>query len=153
MQSFNIRRRDMGSLALGAIVLLKPLPLLAADDDIHFAAELSPDEETTPIDSPASGHADVWLERATLKITWRIVYQKLLTPPTAIGIYGPALPSFNAGLQVDLEGHGLASPVTGSTVLNDGQFQYLITSKMFVNILTRGHPTGELRGQLERKRT
>jgi hypothetical protein len=139
------------SLALSTATFSGP-PVLAASDDIHFGAELTPDEETMVVSSAGAGHADVWLERANLKITWRVTFKGLAKPPISVGMYGPATAGANAGLQLDLGAQGLASPVGGSTILSDGQFQYLITSKMFVNVLTRSFPKGELRGQLERTR-
>ena len=53
---------------------------------------------------------------------------------------------------VDLGGKGLTSPIEGSSILNEGQLEYLLTDRMYVNILTKKYPGGELRGQLARLR-
>jgi len=124
----------------------------SAEDDIIFAANLTPDDESTPTESPATGHAEVRLERATLKITWKVTYRGLTSKPVAAGLYGPENVGANAGQVVNLGVRGLASPILGSEVLSDGVFQYLITGRVYVNIHTTRYKDGELRGQLRRQR-
>lgn len=125
----------------------------AAEDDIVFAAALTADEQSAPTESPGSGYAEFRLERETLKLSWKIVYKDLTSPPTAAGLYGPENVGGNAGQIVDLAPKGLASPLQGSVILSDGNFQYLITSRVYVNILTTKYKDGELRGQLRRQRS
>ncbi len=134
-----------------ALCLLAPAAL-AADDDIVFTAMLTDDEQSVPTESTGSGFAELRLERATLKLSWTITYKNLTSPPTAAGLYGPENVGGNAGLVVDLANGKLGSPITGSTVLSDGVFQYLITGRVYVNIHTQHYKAGELRGQLRRQR-
>ena len=54
---------------------------LAADDDILFTATLTDDEQSVPTVSPGVGFAEVRLERATMKITWKVTYKDLTSPP------------------------------------------------------------------------
>ncbi len=124
----------------------------SAEDDIIFAANLTPDDESTPTESPGSGYAEVRLERATLKITWKVTYRGLTSKPIAAGLYGPENVGANAGQVVNLGVRGLASPIQGSEVLSDGVFQYLITGRVYGNIHTTRYKDGELRGQLRRQR-
>jgi hypothetical protein len=125
---------------------------LAADDDILFTATLTDDEQSVPTQSPGVGFAEVRLERATMKITWKVTYKDLTSPATAAGLYGPENVGGNAGQFVDLANGNLKSPLTGSKVLSDGEFQYLITGRVYVNIHSRKYKDGELRGQLRRQR-
>jgi len=134
-----------------AATLASPIAL-AADDDIVFTAALSDDDQSTPVVSPGAGFAEVRLERATMKITWKVTYKDLTSPPTAAGLYGPENVGGTAGLVVDLANGNLKSPLAGSTVLSDGVFQYLITGRVYVNIHSKRFPNGELRGQLRRQR-
>ena len=124
----------------------------SAEDDIIFAANLTPDDQSTPTESPGTGYAEVRLERATLKITWKVTYRGLTSKPIAAGLYGPENVGANAGQVVNLAARGLASPIQGSEVLSDGVFQYLITGRVYVNIHTTRYQDGELRGQLRRQR-
>ncbi len=124
----------------------------AASDDIQFTASLSPEEVAKPATGPARGCAEVWLERETLKISWKITFDKLSSPGASLALYGPESPGSIAGKQVDLAGPGMKSPIEGSKQISEGQFQSLITSKMYVNLNTLKFPEGELRGQLLRSR-
>jgi hypothetical protein len=140
-------------LGLGAV--LPAERALAADDDIFFAANLTADDESTPTESPGSGRAELRLERATLKLTWKITFQGLTAPATSVALYGPENVGATAGMVVDLVAphtKRVSSPITGSAVLSDGAFGYLITGRMYVNILTTHYKEGELRGQLRRQR-
>jgi hypothetical protein len=139
-------------LVLAVSALLAVLPARAADDDIIFTAALSPDEQSAPTYSPATGFAEVRLERATLKITWKVTYKDTTSPVIAAGLYGPENAGGNAGQVVDFAPSGLKSPMQGSTILSDGVFQYLITGRVYVNIHTTKYKDGELRGQLRRIR-
>lgn len=124
----------------------------AADDDILFTAVLSDNEQSVPTYSKGSGLAEFRLERKTLKLSWTITYKDLTSPPTAAGLYGPENVGANAGLVVDLANGKLKSLITGSAVLSDGVFQYLITTRTYVNIHSKRYPDGELRGQVIRRR-
>jgi hypothetical protein len=126
---------------------------LAADDDILFTATLSDEDQSIPTYSPGKGFAEIRLERATLKITWNVTYEGLTSPAVVAGLYGPENVGANAGQFVDLGVNGLRSPLRGSKVLSDGEFQYLITGRVYVNIHTTKYREGELRGQLRRQRS
>jgi hypothetical protein len=119
---------------------------------IHFYADLSADEQSAVTDSPALGRADFILERATLRFSWVVTYSDLTSAPTAAGLHGPQTPGGNAGLLVDIAESGLGSPIKGSTIITDGELDYMLTGKVYVNLRTVKFDLGELRGQIMRKR-
>jgi hypothetical protein len=131
------------------VVLASGAPAYAADDDILFTATLDAAGETWVVDSPATGELELWLERETLRIQWKLTHRNLTTKPIGAALYGPEVVGFNTALQIDMGGD-LASPVIGEAILTDGQFQYLIATRMYVNILTERYQRGEIRGQLRR---
>jgi hypothetical protein len=124
----------------------------AAADDIQYACDLSADEESAETYSPGKGHADFTIERESLKFSWKVTYQDLTSPPVSAGLYGPDRPGGNAGFQINLAPQGLKSPLIGTKVLNDGELQYLVTGRMYVNIVTTKYKDGELRCQVTRQR-
>ena len=126
---------------------------VAADDDIFYVATITDDEQSVPTESPGSGIAEFRLERATLKLSWKITYQGLTSPPIIAGLYGPENVGANAGQVVDLGTRGLKSPIIGSTIISDGVLGYLTTGRVYVNIHTTRYRDGELRGQLRRQRS
>jgi hypothetical protein len=125
----------------------------AAADDIIYTASLSDEDQSTPTYSPGKGFAEFRLERATLKLSWKITYQGLTSPPIIAGLYGPENVGANAGQVVDLGTRGLKSPIIGSTIISDGVLGYLTTGRVYVNIHTTRYRDGELRGQLRRQRS
>ena len=148
-----VARRALLRAGLAGLVLMLPAePARAADDDIVFTATVTADDQSIPTESPGIGQAEVRLERATLKITWNVTYRGLTSAAVSAGLYGPENVGANAGRIVDLAVNGLKSPLRGSKLLSDGEFQYLITGRVYVNIHTRKYPDGELRGQLRRRR-
>lgn len=152
--------RDKSGLLLALAVCAVSLPAVAAEPatsttpetgTISFCANLSPDEESAPTYSNAVGHADFVLQRSDLKFSWQVTYRDLSTDPTSAAIYGPQRPGSNASKQWDLAPKTkLKSPISGSMMLNDGQMEYLLTTRLYVNILTTKYPAGELRGQIVR---
>lgn len=154
LTKLHLRRAALALSALAVLTISQAaIPRAeSAEDDIIFAANLTPDDESTPTESPATGYAEVRLERATLKLTWKVTYRGLTSKPIAAGLYGPENVGANAGQVVNLGVRGLASPIQGSEVLSDGVFQYLITGRVYVNIHTARYKDGELRGQLRRQR-
>jgi hypothetical protein len=156
----------MGALAVmirraALLLCVAAIPAVAqvADPDpsltgppLRFSAELSPDEESHVTHSPASGRADFTLERETLKLSWQITFRDLTSPPTAANAHGPQTPGGNAGVLFSLGAAPLKSPLAGSVILTEGQLDYLLTGRVYVNILTTRYPDGELRGQIMRVR-
>lgn len=138
-------------LPLAAALAGAATPAVAADDDIIYTAVLSDEDQSTPTYSPGKGYAELRLERATLKLSWRITYQGLTSAPIAAGLYGPENVGANAGQVVDLGTRGLKSPIVGSTIISDGVVGYLTTGRVYVNIHTTRYRNGELRGQLRRQ--
>ena len=119
---------------------------------VVFYADLSADEESAFTESPGTGLFECSLDRATLKLTWKVTYSKTTSPVTSAGIHGPQVPGSEAAVLIDLGKKGLGSPIEGSAILSEGDLEYLLTGRMYVNLLTVKYPAGELRGQLKRQR-
>jgi hypothetical protein len=144
------------ALALATVAFLTPFGARALPPEetapIHFVADLSADEESAPTESPGSGHAEFTLERATLKFSWVVTFDKLTSPLTEAVVRGPQKPGTNAGVLFELGPKTSTSPIKGSIVLNDGQLEYLLAGRMYVNLHTTKYKDGELRGQIHRVR-
>ena len=125
-----------------------------AQDDkgppIHFKAVLSADEESAITESPGVGVVDFTLDRKTLKLSWKLTFKDLTTPPTGAYIRGPQTPGSEAGVLHDLTPKGVVSGAEGSAVINEGELAYLVQDRLYVNLHTKKYPAGELRGHLQR---
>lgn len=118
---------------------------------VKFFADLSADEQSATTISPGTGRADFSLERETLRLSWKVTYNKLTSAATGAHIHGPQRPGTNAGIQVDLAPKGLQPLLEGSAILTDAQLEYLLAGRMYVNIHSVRYPLGELRGQIQRR--
>src|SRR6185437_10083465 len=136
-------------IAAGAVHAAEPA---AEAGTISFCVNLSPDEESAPTYGNAVGKGDFILSRSDLKFTWDIAFKDLTSKPIAANMHGPQRPGANAPAVFPLlqNGAAITSPLKGSVVLNDGQLEYLLTERLYVNITTQKYPDGELRGQLKR---
>ena len=119
---------------------------------IVFVAELSASEESTVVDSPGKGRVEFTLDRPTMRISWKLTYEKLTSAPIAAKVHGPQTPGGEAGPLFDLAPNGVKTPLEGSVILSDGQLRYLLTDRMYVNITTQKYKLGEIRGQVGRQR-
>jgi hypothetical protein len=109
--------------------------------------------------SPATGSCVVVLNAAQTQVSITCGFANLIGTYTASHLHGPALPGFNAGVQIGFVPPGAAwvfsnanhdgqltnhlAPITAAqvTMLNDGT--------MYVNVHSNTFPGGEIRGQLE----
>lgn len=144
-----------GMVAAASLAFLAP-GIVAADEDgppIHFKAEISAEDQSAYTESDGLGVARFVLERSTLEFSWVVEFSGLTSTAVALAVHGPDTVGGNAGVLFDLAPEGnISSPVQGSVILTQGQLQYLLTGKMYVNLRTRNYPLGELRGQVRRQR-
>jgi hypothetical protein len=119
---------------------------------IRFVADLSADEESALTESPGTGRVEFTLERRWGCFSWSLRFAKLTSLPTGIHVRGPQTPGGEAGILIDLAPRGVRDGVEGSTVLDDGLLGYLVQDRMYVNLLTKRYPAGELRGPVRKVR-
>lgn len=112
-----------------------------------FTANMSGSQESPPVNTGASGNAEVTYDRDNGMLHYRVSYSGLSGPATAAHIHGPAGPGQNAGVVVPFTNVG-SSPITGSAKVSAEQFNQLASGQMYVNVHTAAHPAGEIRGQL-----
>ena len=98
--------------------------------------------------SAGTGTAKLILDDATNQLIWDINWQ-LSPASTAAHIHGPASPTSNAGVKINL-GNQIG---TGSATLNDSDAADLKNNLWYVNIHSSAFGSGEIRGQLVRDTT
>ena len=142
----------LSALTANAAPPLPPDPSLNGPP-LKFIAELASEEESHVVHSPASGFGDFTLDRETMKLSWRITYDKMTSAVTGAHVHGPQTPGGNAGVLFPLAEGGIASPIEGSFTLSDGLLEYFLTGRVYVNIHTEQYKDGELRAPIMRVRT
>jgi sigma54-dependent transcription regulator len=126
-----------------AIGLAFSSPAFAAS--VAFRAELNGDNMVPPTASSASGYVHVTYDTQSRKLAWTGTYSGLSSKITRIAFHGPAGPAAAAGVA-----QRIRSLSDGSTTLSDAEAAELIGGYWNITIHTRGHPEGEIRGQVVR---
>ncbi|MFO1061535.1 MAG: CHRD domain-containing protein [Dongiaceae bacterium] len=121
-----------------------PQPAAAATE---FEATLTGPQTVPPTASIGTGRALLTLD-GDRTLHWRIEHRGLSAVITAARFHGPAAPGTVAPAVLDAGVAGLASPIEGSAPLDAGQLAALAAGRWYVEIDTRMHPDGEIRGQL-----
>jgi hypothetical protein len=114
---------------------------------VKYQAALTAAAEVPPTNSTGSGQAAVTLDTATHQITYDVTFSGLASDVTAAHMHGPAAAGKNAGVVVPF-GNAPKSPIHGTATLTAEQQKELQDGMMYVNVHSKNHPSGAIRGQL-----
>jgi hypothetical protein len=136
------------SLMAGCSMLaLAGMAFAANAAEMTMTSELSGAQQVPPVESPATGTAELTYDDATKMLTWNVEFSGLSGPATAAHIHAPAKEGEKAGVAIPFE--DIESPIEGSATLTDEQAQQLMDGLMYVNVHTAANPGGEIRGQVK----
>jgi hypothetical protein len=115
-----------------------------------FTVQLTGTQQVPPVQTTGSGTANLTYDPATRVVTWSITYSGLSSPATMAHFHGPAESGKNANVQVWLskQGSPVESPIKGEATLTPEQAQQFTAGELYINVHTRDHPAGEIRGQV-----
>ncbi|WP_414650887.1 CHRD domain-containing protein [Eoetvoesiella sp.] len=139
-----------GGLAAIASAAWLGLASAAMAAPVSFSVPLTGAQQVPPVQTAGSGKADITYDPATKDVTWSISFDGLSSPATMAHFHGPAAAGANAGVQVWLSkrGDAVSSPITGHATLTAEQDKQFEAGQWYVNIHTKSHPSGEIRGQV-----
>jgi hypothetical protein len=111
---------------------------------------LSGTQQVPPIETAGSGTAVLTYDPETRHLTWSVTYGGLPSDVTMSHFHGPAAAGKNAGVLIWISKQGTppASPITGETTLTPEQAQQFMAGDWYINVHTKDHPGGEIRGQV-----
>jgi hypothetical protein len=103
-----------------------------------------------PVQTAATGAADLSYDPATRKLTWSVAYTGLSGAATMAHIHGPAAEGKNGAPVIWLseKGAAVANPIKGSATLTPEQAQQMMAGEWYINVHTQANPGGEIRGQV-----
>lgn len=114
-----------------------------------FNVPLTGAQQVPPVDTQGSGTAHLTYNPASREVTWSITYSKLSSPATmahfhdgAQGANGPVV------IWLSTKGKAVSSPIRGKVTLTADQAQQFTAGQWYVNVHSKDHPAGELRGQV-----
>lgn len=134
-----------GGLALaGALTLAQAAP-------VSFEVPLTGAQQVPPVQTSGSGKADLTYDAGTRVVTWDISFSGLSSQATMAHFHGPAPAGKNAGVKVWLSQKGkmqVTSPIKGQATLSADDAKMFEAGDMYINVHTKDHPGGEIRGQV-----
>ena len=123
---------------------------LAQAAPVSFQVPLTGAQQVPPVQTAGSGNADLTYDASTRVVTWDISFSGLSSQATMAHFHGPAAAGKNAGVKVWLsqKGSEVASPISGQATLSPDDAKMFEAGDMYINVHTKDHPGGEIRGQV-----
>lgn len=148
MRTAMFHRLVVPALCLAGAAALWAGPTLAASSE-KFETQLSGQNQVPPVDTQGSGTAEFRYNPSTHRLSWHIDYKDLSSEVTGAHIHEGAAGA-NGKVLVPLlkKGSNMASPIKGSATLTEDQAKDIMSGNTYVNIHTKDHPSGEIRGQI-----
>ena len=116
-----------------------------------FHADISSAEEVKVKPSDGFGTADITVDLATLKISYKVSFKGLTSEPTGIALHGAVVRGRDAPVFLDLAPKGIKNPLEGTASITEIQLQSLLNREVYISIETRRYQEGEIRGWFERR--
>lgn len=131
-----------------AAFLLIGLAMPASAETIGYIATLAGSNEVPPTPSAGTGQVLIDYDPTTRRLSWSFEQSGLSQPMTMAHFHGPAQAGVNAGVLVPIAGANAPNPVKGEAVLSEELASMLTSGRLYVNVHSTAHPSGEIRGQV-----
>jgi hypothetical protein len=127
--------------ATGTVALAAP---------VSFTVQLTGAGEVPPVQTSGTGTAALTYDAPTRRLTWSLTFSGLSSDATMAHFHGPAEAGKNAPVVIWVSEQGTppTSPITGQATLNPEHAKQLEAGQWYVNVHTKDHPAGEIRGQV-----
>ncbi len=112
---------------------------------IKYSATLAGAAQVPPVDSTATGTAEITVDTDAKTVTWVFTADGLSGAATAAHIHGPASATETAPPVIDV----MVDPMTGSAEITEAQAADMAAGMTYFNVHTEKFPDGEIRGQIE----
>jgi hypothetical protein len=144
--SYSRRNIIVAACSAGLVVLLRP----AEGAPLAFKVDMNGAQQVPPVQTGASGTADLTYDQATRMLTWTVTYAGLSGPATMAHLHGPATQGKNGPPVIWLseKGAAVSSPIKGQATLTPEQAQQMMGGEWYINVHTQANPNGEIRGQV-----
>jgi hypothetical protein len=111
---------------------------------------LSGAQEGPPVQTAATGSADITYDPSTRLVTWTVTTAGVASPVTMAHFHGPAAQGKNAAPVVWLskQGSPVEGAVKGQATLTPEQAEQFTSGNLYINVHSKDHPAGEIRGQV-----
>eukprot|EP00276_Gloeochaete_wittrockiana_P016189 CAMPEP_0184342792 /NCGR_PEP_ID=MMETSP1089-20130417/11374_1 /TAXON_ID=38269 ORGANISM="Gloeochaete wittrockiana, Strain SAG46.84" /NCGR_SAMPLE_ID=MMETSP1089 /ASSEMBLY_ACC=CAM_ASM_000445 /LENGTH=323 /DNA_ID=CAMNT_0026671809 /DNA_START=58 /DNA_END=1026 /DNA_ORIENTATION=- len=109
-----------------------------------FQAALNGDNMVPPVQTPATGVAEIKIDYETKELTYEITHN--VDGATVAHVHGPGTEAQNSAVLFELSSG--KSPIKGTHVLTDAHLEILRDSLTYIVVHSNNSPDGEIRGQI-----
>ncbi|MGP8435184.1 CHRD domain-containing protein [Paraburkholderia fungorum] len=137
-------------MVFGGLALAGTLSLAQAAP-VSFDVPLTGAQQVPPVQTPGSGSASLTYDPGTRVVTWNVSFSGLSSQATMAHFHGPAPAGKNADVKVWISQKGtmeMTSPLSGQATLSPDEAKMFEAGDMYINVHTKNHPGGEIRGQV-----
>ena len=115
-----------------------------------FKVTLSGAQQVPAVQTTGSGTAAITYDPSTRVVTWSITYAGLSSPVTMAHFHGPAAVGKNGPVVIWLtkKGSEVEGAIKGEATLTPEQVKDFAAGDWYINVHTKDHPAGEIRGQV-----
>jgi hypothetical protein len=138
-----------------AIVALTPLTCIAwigiaTAAPITFTVELSGTEQVPPLTNVGKGAAVLIWDPSTRVVTWDITDSGMTGPVTMAHFHnGPEGKNGPVVIWLSKKDQATPNAIKGETTLTPEQAKQFEAGDWYINVHTKDHPAGEIRGQVK----
>jgi hypothetical protein len=145
--AFAISRRTALGIAPFAILTCA---FAAKAEPTKFTVGLTGGEQVPPVQTSGSGSAELSYDPDNRMVIWAITYSGLSGQITMANFQGPAPAGKNGPATLPLARPGLPilGAIKGGAILTREQAAQFEAGQWYINLNTKAHPNGEVRGQV-----
>jgi len=116
---------------------------------VTFEVPLSGAQQVPPVKTAGTGTADLTWNPTKRTVSWHITYRDMSSPVT-MAHFHHAPKGENGKVRVWLthRGRPVASPIVGKATLSRTEAKQFEAGEWYINVHTKKHPAGEIRGQV-----
>jgi hypothetical protein len=142
-----VSRRTL--LAIVPVAALAATSSAALAKTMSFNVPLSGAQQVPPVQTSGSGTAHLTYNSANHHVSWTIHYSNLSSPVTMAHFHhAPEGKNGPVVIWLTKKGAPVSSPITGHATLTSTQAKEFMAGDMYINVHTKDHPAGEIRGQV-----
>lgn len=115
-----------------------------------FQVQLNGAQQVPAVQTGGTATADLTFNPKTRELSWSVSYSGLSSPVTMAHFHmGAAGQNGKPIVWLTKPGAEVSSPITGKAKLTPAQAKQFMAGDWYINVHTKDHPAGEVRGQVE----
>ena len=148
MSAFQLRRAILALVGVACAAAVNVT--LAAP--MSFSVALNGSEQVPPVQTRGTGEARLTYDPDTRQVTWNVTYNNLTSPVTMahfhLGAAGKNGEPVVWLTKVGSTSTPIEGPIKGERTLTPDQAKEFAAGDLYINVHTKDHPDGEIRGQV-----